>query len=501
LLVVAHRVRTPRQVLFDSLQPQPERGFALAGDRLALELVRGPGLEPEEFTSLGSSLRARLIRDDGSVEEAPLVQSGDRYTTEPRVFSQPGRLQLEVDVDVEGLRLRLEGTVRIEPLALRLLLPSHPFWETQAVLPQGAIVPLEVDVSGTVGGRAANAVEMLEVAGRENLNLRWSLSDGTGGHPDGASRGVETAPWRTDIWLTHLGDQTLAVELVDGDGRVRHAVRSHIKVVATPFELRTEVRSVDGGFSLLPSSGMRPGWIPRWLPWLVAARPVVVVVRPIPSPLYSTLHLARVKAGGVDAGFVRERGRFEAEVSRGGVLDCLGVLRPYGWEASAPGAPPEIHVALRLAVAEFIVPRWDHILAASAVVVVVLVGGFLLARWGRRRQLISRTLQGRLCGAPGRPKAMLGSNPRLWPIAELLVCRDTRREGPLGFCLTHREEANGLMVLGIARQRLDNMVDFRAVVDLPGLRAGRVRQLRIPDDCVQPIGEGIEFILEAARPR
>jgi len=501
LLVVAHRVRTPRQVLFDSLQQQQERGVALAGDRLALELLRGSALEPEEFTSLGSSLRARLIRDDGSAEEAPLVQSGDRYTTEPRAFSQPGRLHLEVDVDVEGLRLRLDGAIRIEPVTLRLQLPAQPFGGVQAMLPQGAIVPLEVDVAGTVGGRAASAEEILEVTGREGLSLRWSLSDGTGGHLDGASRSVEPVPWRTDLWLIHQGDQTLAVELVDRDDRVQHAVRSPLKVVATPFELKTEVRSVDGVFAPLPPGGSRPGWIPRWLPGLVAAKPVVAVVRPIPSPLYSMLHLARVKVGSVDAVLVRERGRFEAEVARGRTVDCLGVLRPYGWEAGAPGAPPEVHVALRQAVPEFLVPRWDLILAACASGVAVLVVGFLLARWARLRQLMSRALQGRLLGAPGRAVALLGPNPGLWPTAELLVCRDTRREGPLGFCLTRREEANGLVVLAVARQRLDGTVEFRAVAELPRLRSGCLRRLRTPDDCVQPIAEGIQFVLGAARPR
>jgi hypothetical protein len=97
--------------------------------------------------------------------------------------------------------------------------------------------------------------------------------------------------------------------------------------------------------------------------------------------------------------------------------------------------------------------------------------------------------------------ALLGPNPGLWPTAELLVCRDTRREGPLGFCLTRREEANGLVVLAVARQRLDGTVEFRAVAELPRLRSGCLRRLRTPDDCVQPIAEGIQFVLGAARPR
>ena len=138
---------------------------------------------------------------------------GDRYTTEPRVFSRPGRLRLEVNVDVEGLRLRLDGAVRIEPVVLRLQSPEQPNGGIQAVLPQGAIVPLEANIAGMVGGRAADAEEVLEVARREGLGLPWSLSDERG-RRTADKEPVGPGPWRADLWLTHQGDQTLTIELV-----------------------------------------------------------------------------------------------------------------------------------------------------------------------------------------------------------------------------------------------------------------------------------------------
>ena len=51
------------------------------------------------------------------------------------------------------------------------------------------------------------------------------------------------APADAELLLTHQGDQTLAIELVGRDGRVWHGVRSSLKDVATPFELKAEVSS------------------------------------------------------------------------------------------------------------------------------------------------------------------------------------------------------------------------------------------------------------------
>ena len=193
-----------------------------------------------------------------------------------------------------------------------------------------------------------------------------------------------------------------------------------------------------------------------------------------PESLSTRCTWGRVRVGGVNAVFVRERGRFGGGLARGGPVGssgCLAALRlggrcSGGSTRSARRAPIGGSRAPRAPLG----PHPGSLCGRGR----VLGRGLPTGAVGSPAATDVAAGQARLLGSgPGRAAPLLGPNPGLWPTAELLVCRDVRREGPLGYCLARREEANGLTVLAVARQRLDGTVELRAVAELPRLRSGR----------------------------
>ncbi len=451
LLVKVTRRGSKKVTLFDSMQQPPERGSALVGDQITVELVRGSSLDPREFVSLRGGLRALLIGEDGSVEEVPLNQAGDRFVTEPRVFAQPSRLHVQVNVAVEGLQIRFDGRVLIEPIALSLEVSQAPVFQTLAVLPMGTVTFLTVNVSGKIRKDPAGSQEVLEIIDREELSMRWSLLDSAGESVASERCKADSLPWRTAPRLTHVGDQSFALELVDRHNQVLDTIRWKFQLLEAPLQLEVATRSDDG--ELIPLKPDRSSW--AWLPsWLTAALPVVVVAKPTQSPFYTAYYLAGLRIGQVDAVFNQKLGQHEADVEQVGAIECLGVFRPYGWGGDASATSPEkethpeLHVAAPLTIPPHITPRWGRLVLASVAVFLFCVVGSGIAAYCYRHRLDALPCKVRLLGASGQAMPVVEPDqPVWWPAREILVCQKRGHYGPPEICLSYPSQAKGMDVL------------------------------------------------------
>jgi hypothetical protein len=502
LLVVAHRRRTGRVVLLDSYQQPAGLRHALAGDAITVELVRGKDrITPPEFASLGGGLRARLTRDDGSVEDVPLSLDGDRFTTERRLFPRPGRLG--VRVAVEGLNLQLEGQIRIELVALRLIVRKPPAWQTLSVLPQWTVTPLEVSVAGTIENRPADAEDIQEVIERDGLRVVWSLLDNAGESMAGDSQADLAQPWRIAPRLPRTGDQSLKLELVDRRDQVRHALGWKFRVLDSPLRLEAAIRSGQGELVPLRPDRSQAPWLPRFF---LKAVPVVVIARPSESEIYTVYHLAECRVGPVSATFNKASGQFEAEVepAQAGRLECTGILRPYlGRGPVAPEAYPELHVIAPVPAPPYLVPRWDRLTALGALGLLGIPAGYVVQRRRYLRRIEAPALKARLLGASAQALPIVEPNQTGWgwPSPEIVVCRKGPQSTPwnLGLAYPSRPDGNRKAALAVVRQHPDGTVSVRARCDLPGLKAGRSRPLAPGDDFLL-IADGIRMVLEHGTP-
>ena len=494
LIVVAHRRRSARVVLFDSYQKPAELGYAIIGDEITVQLVRGKDhLTPPEFASLRSGLRARLHQDDGSVEDVPLSLQGDRFTTEPRAFTRPGRLT--VHVVVEGLGVQLGGQIRIEPVALQLVVTDPPVWQTLRSLPQGTVAPLELSVVGTVGDRPGAPGELDEVIGRDELHVAWALRDGTGELLAGDRLAASTQPCRILVRLERAGEQALKLELVDGRGQVRHAIGWKLTVMDAPLRVEMAIRSDRGEVPLGPEPS-RASWLPAVF---LRSVPVIISIRPGESPIYIAYYLAECRVGAVAATFNKDLGRFEAEVERPDGLECTGTLRPYqGREASISGTYPELHVVTSVFIPPHRVLRWDRLGTVGALGLMCIPVGYVFSRQRYLRRVEAPAIKARLLGASGRAMPVVEPNQRgwRWPSPEILICRNGKGDEPWNLVLAYPADVATRVVLADVRQEPDGVVIVRARCNLPGLKAGRSRRLTPGSDSVL-IAEGVRLVVES----
>jgi hypothetical protein len=496
LLVVAHGRRSGRVVLFDSVQQPSERGFALVGDRIALELVRGKDrLTAEEFTSLGGGLRARVVQEDGSVENVRLAQVGDRYVTEPKTFARPGRLLIQVDVAVEGLHVRLDGQIRIEPIAVRLVVSQLPVWQIVSPLPLGTAALLEATVAGTIRGQHAKAEDLLEAVEREGLHLEWVLVDSAGEFVARDRHFGSALSWRTMLRLDRTGDQTLRLQLVDHQDHAADTIEWKFRVLDSPLQLDVATRSAQGELVTLNPDGVQPVWPLRFVPFFVDTPSVVVVGRPSQSQVFTAYHVAGLRVGDTEASFNSRLGQFEATVTSASSVECTGILRPYGWRAATSEAPPELRVVARVKIPPYSIARWDRV-ALAGMGVLGLAGLRNRARRRRYRRSIERPgYRVKLFGAPGQAMLVVQPNQSGWlqpPSPEILVCRTQGVPDPLGLRMSWRAPDPGKgEVLATVRQHEDGSVDICALKDLPGLPAGQPRWLKAPGNDIQLFAQAI----------
>jgi hypothetical protein len=502
LRVVAHRRRNPRVVLLDSYQKPAELRHALVGDEITVELVRGKDhLTPAEFVSLGGGLRARLTQDDGSVEDVPLSLERDRFTTARRTMSRPGRLG--VHVAIEGLGVRLDGQIRIAPVALRLVVSEPPAWQVLSMLPQWTTTPLEVSVAGTLEGRPADPEEVDEVIERDGLRVDWALLNGAGEAWAGDHQAAPIRPWRIVPRLERAGEQSLKLDLIDRRGRIHHTMAWKFLVLDSPLKIELAFPSDRGELVPLPTDRSRATWLPRFLLKEVS---LVAVVRPTESPIYSSYHLADCRLGDVTAALNKDLGQFEADIKPGGTRECTAILRPYQGRGESTSEPyPELRLVAPVPSLRDFVPCPIRISAVGIAGLLCGLIGYFVQRRRYLRCIETPALKVRLLGATGQARPIVEPNQRgwRWPSPEILVCR-RGQGGPWNLCLVYPRRPGTDDALAVVRQHRDGRVSVRARHGLPVLKAGQLCWLTPGKDSLL-ITDGVRLVLEggagASRPR
>lgn len=503
MIVMVYRANGPPLALLDTFRQPGALRRGMAGDEVSIQLVRNKDrVTLPEFSSLHGGLRARLVREDGSVEDVPLSLDGDRFVTERRRFLGPGRLVVRVDVG--GLGLQIEGEVTFDPVELGLEVTQVPVWESLSALPQGLIAPMAVAIRGSLGGRPAGEEELAEIIERDGLRVVWSLRDGSGERLSGAAGTAGTTPIAIEPWLERSGPQSMRIELVDRRERVVQAIGWQFTVMDSPLRIGIARNGARG--ELVPVADSQGSW--HWLPeFLCQPIGTVVTVRPSNSAIFTAYHLADCRVGDVEAAYVASRGQFEAEFNPGSSVTCKGTLRPYAALATdAPG--PELRVIELVKVQQGQTPHPGRVAAFLAIALASIPAGYRLMRRCALHRLEAPGLRARLLGASGRVKLLVGTSRRgwRWPCAEILVGRTGPADAPWTIDLFDRDSPEAEQVrsgvgaiLAIVRLEPGGSVTVQARQDLPGLKAKHARRL-VPGERGLTVGPNVVLVVESSRP-
>jgi hypothetical protein len=255
LRVIAHR--STAVVLHDTRLAGGNQS-AMVGDRLSLELSAGPGLSEPELFTLGRSLRAEFISEDGAIRRVPLEYREGRYVTSPVPVLSPGKLKVMVNVNVQDAEINISGVLEILEPQWQLLLDDP--CRGLGVLPRYATVPYQVRLACQLGNRRASRDELMELLTRDGLQILQTRAD-SGGRTL-KSRTLEanvllTRPGEATVgtWFCDLGEQNLAFTLRDKGGQVLAEAIVKLRVVPSPIDVQ-----VTGEATSSPAE-----WS-RWLP-------------------------------------------------------------------------------------------------------------------------------------------------------------------------------------------------------------------------------------------
>jgi hypothetical protein len=333
LRVVAERSEG-RTVLVESPSTNG-RGFALVGDPISLELTAGRGLSSEELITLGRTLRAQFLSHDGTIRDVPLEFVKDHYRTAAVPVTSPGRLGVQVLVEIQGTVIKITGELEIHEVQWRVSVDAA--FATLGVLPRQALVPYTVGLEGTVGGRSASREELAEVLIRGHLRLERSRVDSGGQTLDPEVHDAAALAARPDrvaskVWFRDLGEQSLQFRLLDGGSRELAGLVLPLRVVEAPVRVATIGGDPEGAWRQ-----RLPGFLCR------IDRPRLEV-RPAESPLGTTYFVHGVNLDGQE--LTREHDAYTMELPSGDRVVRVRLSR-YGVAKTQTG-PAEIQLLYEL---------------------------------------------------------------------------------------------------------------------------------------------------------
>lgn len=470
-----------RYVVSDSEQDLKRR--AIVGDLIRCELVRGT-MDPRVFVSLGPGLRAFLIGQDGAVTRIPLRLENNRFVTDSVPLDRPGTLRVQVDIAIEESRLRFDTEIQIEQVVPKLYCSRSLLLDRLGRLPRGALIPFEVGIDGQVGGGAATSDELAEIIQRNQLRLRWSLSDSVGQPFAADSQYSRMERWQSRVWLQRTGRQNWDMELVDTGGAVVDSRRWQFEVVESPVKFAVCRRVVGGPLEAVNAAPEFARWMPSWC---LSSSDTVLTASSTDSPFATAYYLSAVMVAGSEAEFDEPNGRFVSRIHTVETQECIGRLSPILMAGMPARNLPELQVLERISVPVRVV--WERVVFASLLFLAAsaTLGGLSFAAM-RRRAIQAMT-------DPQRRISLLGESAdswllpppeqrRWWPARELLVCRWDAEPNRI-FLVCPGDIPAGATVIARVHRHHDHSVSVLAVEDVEDMRRGERRSLDVGDETVR----------------
>ena len=288
LRVLAHR--QAGVVMLRDPRTKSDR-VALVGDKISLELSPGTALSPDEFRTLGLTLRAEFIGEDGAVRDVPLQFKDNAYRTTPVQLAFAGRLGVRVRLEIQGADVALDETVEIRDVMWRLAVNDPVRGLSQ--LPQYASVPYVLELVGLIDGKPANRDELTEVMVRRGILLACTRKDSGGTVLESQAVASQTLLANPEeiaatTWFKEQGVQKIRFALNDDKGVLLAEAGVQIQVVPPPLEAR-----------LQQNGGASEPWWWSWFPGccFYTQLPSLAAV-PSPSPLSTLFFVAAADVDG-----------------------------------------------------------------------------------------------------------------------------------------------------------------------------------------------------------
>lgn len=350
--------RTGTVVVYDSAIAAPGEAV-LVGDPISLELRAGPELSATEFLTLGRSLKAEIVSEDGAIRAVPLEYREGRFVTAAVPMPSPGRLKVQVLINVQGTAVKIEGQIEVFEPRWQMVLDDP--CRGLGVLPQFALLPYHVAIDAKIGSRPASRLELEELITRHDMSLVATRVDSSGRRSDSLAVNRDSLLARPDsldasVHFVDLGEQTVHFVLSEAQGRVFAETRLRLNVVESP--LAHEVKN--------PTPSSVPWWI-AWLPsWFRATETSRLQAHPEDSPISNLFYVAGASLNSKELEWHDDG--FAARLSGGG-HELRARLEPYH-VAGAIG-PGELQLVIPLQAIEAEHLNWWRIVGTTVAALVL----------------------------------------------------------------------------------------------------------------------------------